>query len=122
MSSPTDEPAELGNPVAEDPEAYGFYTEHGGFMQLISPGPMPEPNELSDEERREAMQRYIEARYGKIMRGNYTSMVHRATDGSDPLVQEPKGKPCTNHHRRCPQNHQLHEYRASSISGARSFT
>jgi hypothetical protein len=24
---------------------------------------------------------------------NYTSMVHRETDGSDPLVQEPKGKP-----------------------------
>ena len=29
----------------------------------------------------------------KIIIGNYTSMVHRETDGPDPLVQESKGKP-----------------------------
>jgi hypothetical protein len=68
---------------------------------------------LSDEERREATQRYIQARYGsesptsiqakiieqivteevdrKLATGpNYTAMIKRKTDGSDPLVQEPK--------------------------------
>ena len=63
MSSPIDEPAELEDPVAEDPEAYGFYTEQGGFMQLIPPGPLPDPVELSDEERQEAAQRYMQAKY-----------------------------------------------------------
>jgi hypothetical protein len=133
MSSPTDEPldypdpdyepAELENPVAEEPDMqeqafadwyipggdltdeereylshlaepddgpqWRFATEYG-FMELIPPGPVPEPRELDPDEQREAAQRYIENRYGKTMQGgNYTSMVHRKTDGPDPLVQEP---------------------------------
>lgn len=67
-------------------------TPHG-IMQLIPPGPIPEPRELSPDEQREAAQRYMQARYGKAIQHNYTDMVHRNQDGSDPLVQEPKGKP-----------------------------
>jgi len=121
MSS-TDEPAELEDPVAEDPEAYGFYTKHGGFMQILPPQPLPDPVELTDEERREAAQRYIEAKYAnqtdmyqielkmptrqsddkaidqaaaygteihQQIEKHYTDMVHRNSDGSDPLVEEP---------------------------------
>jgi hypothetical protein len=92
----------------------GILKPHG-IMQIIPATPfrpdLLEP--LSDEEQREAAQRYIQARYGgesltsiqakiieqivteevdrKLATGpNYTAMIKRKTDGSDPLVQEPK--------------------------------
>lgn len=36
---------------------------------------------------------YVIENYEPKARGNYISMVHRETDGPDPLVQEPKDKP-----------------------------
>jgi len=80
MSSPTE-------PPDEERSTY-IATEHG-FWQILPPRPLPDPVELSDEEQLEATRSYIEARYGKFIRGNYTSMVHRNPDGSDPLVDEP---------------------------------
>lgn len=83
-----------------------------GLWQILPPQPMPEPHGLDSDEQREAVQQYIESKYGFSLtdaqaeiikhvmknyetkaRGNYTSMVHRETDGSDPLIQEPKDKP-----------------------------
>jgi hypothetical protein len=36
---------------------------------------------------------FPDAKYTIITEPNYTDMIHRETGGSDPLVQEPKGKP-----------------------------
>ncbi len=71
--------------------AGSIVTPHG-IMQLIPPTPFrPDLLEIpSEEERRKAAQRYIQERYGKVMRGNFTSMISRETGGSDPLVPEPK--------------------------------
>lgn len=83
----------------------GFWTESGGFMQLITPGPVT-PRELDPDEQREAAQKYIEKRYAEVtdpwVSGSimidpsdagatsvYDKMVHRETDGPDPLVPEP---------------------------------
>ena len=171
-------------PTVDDPDEErieSLITPHG-MWQMLPPLPVPEPRELSDEERLEAARRYIERKYSKVMRGNYTSMVQhnpegssemdastciscrgprsdsprpgchrndfhydflgqqptareykamvsRVTDGSDPLVQEPKDKLWTTtqlcqrgcRHR---QYHYIkqHEYRMSLTSGARSCT
>jgi hypothetical protein len=92
----------------------GIITPHG-IMEIIPATPfrpdLLEP--MSDEERREATQRYILEKYAKTMREQtlepgdidptdiegasvksiahyYDRMISRRTDGSDPLVQEPK--------------------------------
>jgi hypothetical protein len=51
---------------------------------------MPE-QELTDQEREYLA--HLAEPDDLTQRGVYDQMVHRATDGSDPLVQEPKGKP-----------------------------
>ena len=159
------------NVEPEEPQT--IITPHGSIIQILPPVPLPDPIEISDEERLEAARRYIENKYGeqtmmyqidpKIptpsgdevqdqaalygtaiherierhytdmkqsdpdeetciscggpraedpIRGRchrndfhynfpgqqptvreYKAMVQRATDGSDPLVREPKGKP-----------------------------
>lgn len=84
----------------------GFWTDGGGFIQLIPPGPVT-PRELDPDEQREAAQRYMQARYAESadpwVTGGvydvqdedtgatavYNAMVHRNTEGPDPLVPEP---------------------------------
>jgi len=70
MSNP-DEPAELEDPVAEDPEAHGW----------------PD-RELTDEEREYLA--HLADPDDLQARGVYDRMIHRNVEGPDPLVQEPK--------------------------------
>ena len=49
--------------------------------------------EISLTEAQAKIIEYVIKNYKPKSRGNYTSMVRRETDGPDPLVQEPKGKP-----------------------------
>jgi hypothetical protein len=144
MPEQDDEPTE--------PRIESVITPHG-IWQILPPQPLPDPVELTDEERREAAQRYIDKHFGglsltewqkrvidQIMElhdkdpeafrrerlsrwtsnhihdddgtvegcpgcfpgtsdevkrrlakgvGIYNQMIHRAVDGSDPLVEEP---------------------------------
>lgn len=111
LSRPSDEctchiTPEQQREVTRPEKPIGFYTESGAFMQLIPPRPLPDPVELSDEERLAATQHYMKTKYaslsdpwvsGSIMidpsdagaTGVYNKMVHRETDGPDPLVPEP---------------------------------
>lgn len=66
-------------------------TEEGGVIQLIQTKfRAPEERDIIVEEQQIAAYRYMQKLYGG---GVYDKMVRRETDGPDPLVQEPKGKP-----------------------------
>jgi len=47
--------------VSED-RAWYIATKHG-FWQILPPQPLPDPEEISDQERYEAMRKYIMAKY-----------------------------------------------------------
>lgn len=48
--------------MSEEQRSQYIATEHG-FWQILPPQPLPDPKEISDEERYEAARRYITARY-----------------------------------------------------------
>jgi hypothetical protein len=83
-SDPDDEPT-------EDFEVRYIGDGEHGFIGIIQTKfRAPEERDIPVEEQQAAAYRYIQARYAG---GIYDKMVHRETDGPDPLVQEPKGKP-----------------------------
>lgn len=97
-SSSDDEPT-------EDFDIRHIVTKDGAFMELIQTKfKAPEERDIPVEEQQTAAYRYMLARYtdgeftpteaqAKVIEHIYNKMVSRETDGPDPLVQEPKGKP-----------------------------
>lgn len=82
-------------------EKRGIPTEHG-TIELIVAGPMPPPQDLTEEEKLEFLNEYLERVpdpwvVGRVYvdpsdkgaTGVYNQMVHRNTEGPDPLVPEP---------------------------------
>jgi len=105
------EPAELENPVAEDPEAFGHeltdqereYLEHlaepddlierGVYDRMEDQATVYQvefkiPTRRSDDKVRDQATIYGTEIHEQIEK-HYTDMVHRNPDGSDPLVEEP---------------------------------
>jgi hypothetical protein len=68
-----------------------------GLFQVLPPGPMPEPRDLTEEEQREAATRYLKARYAQATDLWVSGAILR-DDSTDPprwmlgaAAQEPEG-------------------------------
>ena len=104
-SSPDDEPTEEFSPE-EQLEAARRYMEHYipdiqdyAKAEWMARG-LPKPMKLiTGEDVDEVVNRITSGEFtpteaqAEIIEHIYNTMVHRETDGPDPLVQEPKGKP-----------------------------